>query len=580
MQENRNSRSREDFLRYRQLTTFFSLNIRYTKTMNIFKVKKFVNIFIESHSFESDPPRGLSHKAVSCYQWCWYAVVLAAYLLEKAGFPVFEKPTLQGVVELDGRIQAYKVGVRFPSIDNVSQDMYLEAIKTVNDAFNRYVISENLDEKREEIFAFLDQQMVSKFKQYPGGGTSTVQILKSAHSLAIPFRHIGGGVYRLGWGANSRLLDRSSTEADSALGGRLSHDKAVAANVIRSIGLPAPEHQVVTSLEDASKSYKVMNSTVVVKSVDGDRGEGVTVDIMSERKLHEAFITALENSKSRRVLVERQVSGMCHRVFIVNSKLLYAVKRMPISLKGDGHSSIRTLMEKKLNSELSKPIWDRSRIVAFAKADIDVLDTGVCLTTVPAIEEWIPLRKIESTEWGGIDEDATTTIHSENIDIAVRAAGAFGLYVAGVDIISPDISVPWYENQAVINEVNFSPLLGGGDISRHHIPRFLSEYLKDGGRIPIRVVIGGKSAWDTAVELQKKSGESGLSFHITDGNSTYKPDGSLQRYPFADIKKIIVSLINDYSVSGIIIVISSDDLSDDLVPLEIVDEIIDVSFNR
>jgi hypothetical protein len=47
---------------------------------------------------------------------------------------------------------------------------------------------------------------------------------------------------------------------------------------------------------------------------------------------------------------------------------------------------------------------------------------------------------------------------------ALEATSLLSLNVAGVDMISLDIRVPWHANDAVINEVNYSPLLGGAEI--------------------------------------------------------------------------------------------------------------------
>ena len=63
---------------------------------------------------------------------------------------------------------------------------------------------------------------------------------------------------------------------------------------------------------------------------------------------------------------------------------------------------------------------------------------------------------------GGIDEEVTDRVNPENLRIALEATKLFRLEVAGVDIISPDIAKPWYENNAIINEFNFAPLLGEG----------------------------------------------------------------------------------------------------------------------
>jgi cyanophycin synthetase len=60
--------------------------------------------------------------------------------------------------------------------------------------------------------------------------------------------------------------------------------------------------------------------------------------------------------------------------------------------------------------------------------------------------------------------NASLSLHPVNLAAALAAAEAFRLEVAGVDMISTDISVPWTENGAAINEVNGGPLLGGAAI--------------------------------------------------------------------------------------------------------------------
>ena len=92
-------------------------------------------------------------------------------------------------------------------------------------------------------------------------------------------------------------------------------------------------------------------------------------------------------------------------------------------------------------------------------------------------------------------------MHPDNVKAAVDASKLFGLHIAGVDIISPNIEQPWHANGAIINEVNFAPLLGGADISRSKIPNFLKKLIEDEGRIPYTYM------W-AALKLTKKQRKS------------------------------------------------------------------------
>ena len=48
-------------------------------------------------------------------------------------------------------------------------------------------------------------------------------------------------------------------------------------------------------------------------------------------------------------------------------------------------------------------------------------------------------------------------MHPDNVTACEMAAGVVGLDIAGIDVLTPDISVPFRENGAVIIEVNAGP---------------------------------------------------------------------------------------------------------------------------
>ncbi|HWK88693.1 MAG TPA: Mur ligase family protein, partial [Longimicrobium sp.] len=57
----------------------------------------------------------------------------------------------------------------------------------------------------------------------------------------------------------------------------------------------------------------------------------------------------------------------------------------------------------------------------------------------------------------GTSIDRTDEMHPDNVTACEMAAGVVGLDIAGIDVLSPDISVPFRENGAVIIEVNAAP---------------------------------------------------------------------------------------------------------------------------
>ena len=67
------------------------------------------------------------------------------------------------------------------------------------------------------------------------------------------------------------------------------------------------------------------------------------------------------------------------------------------------------------------------------------------------------LRATANLSTGGTAIDRTDEMHPDNITACEMAAGAIGLDIAGIDVLTPDISVPFRENGAVIIEVNAAP---------------------------------------------------------------------------------------------------------------------------
>src|SRR5258706_11992247 len=82
---------------------------------------------------------------------------------------------------------------------------------------------------------------------------------------------------------------------------------------------------------------------------------------------------------------------------------------------------------------------------------------GVTKATVLPVGEVLFLRSTGNLSTGGTAIDLTDVVHPDNRDMAVRAARAIGLDVAGIDFITPHISKSYRE-------------IGGGDLGGETAP--------------------------------------------------------------------------------------------------------------
>lgn len=472
-------------------------------------------------------PPALPGAAVPAAQWVQRVLHLARHVLLIARVPSFDRPRLLALSpgpDADGR---WSARVDLASADHLPTGLLAQVLQASADVALWCHAHPPAPDTAAALFERLQRQVLQPLTSQIPGGKSTLPLLQAAHALRIPWRHLGGGVYQLGWGARARYFDRSSVDGDSAAGIRLTQHKVLSARLLRDAGLPAPQHGVATQVEAAQAAASRLGWPVVVKPADRDRGEGVTVNVNDADALAAAFATARALARQGEVLIERQVAGVCHRLFLVQGHLLYAVKRLPMGLYGNGRDTVAQQVHDVLQREQTLPPWRRSGLQALDDLALGCLArAGLGPDSVPAAGHFVALRPIETTAWGGVDEDVTDQVHPDNLRIAATAARLVGLEIAGVDIMTTDIGRPWHETGAIINEVNYAPLLGGGEISRARIPALLRRLLPDQGRIPWYAG-QGETAWHQAVCCWQAWRDEGKRAYLTSGTHTFGPDGAV-----------------------------------------------------
>lgn len=484
---------------------------------------------------------------------------LTGALLRAAQVPAFDDGEVLEITTAAEPSPGWQTIVTLPEVANLDDRCYALALKGAVQLASwmarqpRTPSSTGLLHANIERLTALLQPMVST-------GKSTIPLLRTAWQRNIPFAHLGGGIYQLGWGSRAIRTDRSSTELDAALGSKLAQNKQWAASLVNAAGLPGPRHHLVRSRDEALAAAARLGWPVVVKPNDLDAGKGVTVAIDGPQALAVAFDQAHELSPRKQVLVEREVAGVCHRLFVARGRLLYAVKRLPKSVQGDGTSTVAELIARANRQEQARPPWLRTEPYPLDDdAREAIARAGFDEQSVPAAGALVPLRRIESTRWGGFDEDVTGRIHPDNLDIALRAARLFRLSVAGVDIITTDIGRPWHETGAIVNEVNFAPLLGGGAISRSHIPEFLARFVEGDGRIPVEAVIGDEPDLAAALARQRALNAAGLRCFVTSHERTFTDAGTPLHLPFEGLARRCEALLLDERVDALVLAVGTDE---------------------
>jgi D-alanine-D-alanine ligase-like ATP-grasp enzyme len=154
-------------------------------------------------------------------------------------------------------------------------------------------------------------------------------------------------------------------------------------------------------------------------------------------------------------IVQQPVKGKDYRVVVLDSKVISAYERIPLSVTGDGRSTINRLLQKKQEKFVNtgrdtKIKFDDPRIT------IKLKNQGLTLNSVIKKGVRIFLLDNANLSTGGDSIDVTEMIHPEFRRIAINLTKDMGLRLCGVDfMIDGDISQP--PNKYWILEINSAP---------------------------------------------------------------------------------------------------------------------------
>lgn len=331
--------------------------------------------------------------------------------------------------------------------------------------------------------------------------SNTPRLVKAAVEHGIAFQElVGTNIVQYGLGRKSALFDSTFTQRTPTVGARLARYKHEAAVMLRRHRLPVPDHLMVRDEQKAVNAARTLGYPVVVKPADQDGGVAVQADLQNEQELLKAF--ALAKRVSQNVLVERHFSGRDYRVTVFHDRCVWAIERQPAGVTGDGIATIAELVARaNINPNRGvRPHSPLQRLTIDDEAQDILAKDGFTANSVLKAGQFVRFRRAANVDRGGMPIAAFDTMHPDNARLAVRAARALKLDLAGVDLIIPDLSVSWKESGAAICEVNGQPGLCG--TTGHHLyPLVLKGVLNGNGHIPTVAILGGPQAEAISQEL-------------------------------------------------------------------------------
>jgi cyanophycin synthetase len=292
-------------------------------------------------------------------------------------------------------------------------------------------------------------------------GPSTETIVKEAEARKIPWLALSArATIQLGYGVYQQRIQATLTQKSNILAVELACDKEGTKQILKDAGVPVPQGTTIQYLDELEEAIAYVGGyPIVIKPLDGNHGRGITLNINNWEQAQSAYDDASAASKNRSVIVERFYQGKDHRVLVINGKVIAVAERVPAHVVGDGYLTINQLIEK-TNSDPNRGEGHDNVLtkIELDRTSRDLLDDqGYTLDTVLPKGQICYLRATANLSTGGIAVDRTDDIHPENVWLFSRVAQTIGLDIAGIDVVTSDITQPLRDVGGVIVEVNAAP---------------------------------------------------------------------------------------------------------------------------
>lgn len=372
-----------------------------------------------------------------------------------------------------------------------------------------------------------DIQKMREIRERVRLGPSTGSIVEEAVARDIPWIRLGtNSLVQLGYGVNQMRFQATITCKTSNIAVDIACNKEETKRMLDLASIPVASGSICVDEEDLQNTIKKIGYPIVIKPLDGNHGKGASINVTN----YEDAKAGLEYAKkySRRVIVEKFITGFDFRVLVIDNKLVAAAKREPAHIKGDGKQNIQQLIDE--TNRDPRRGYGHENVLTQIDVDRDTLDLlekkNYTLETIPQKDEVVYLKSTANLSTGGTSVDVTDMMHPENIFLCERISRVIGLDICGIDIMAENLTQPLKENGGCILEVNAAPGFRMHLAPSEGLPRNVAAPVIDmlyppgkPSRIPIIAITGtnGKTTTTRLIAHIVKNNGYRVGFTTSDG---------------------------------------------------------------
>ena len=353
---------------------------------------------------------------------------------------------LQEVIFLEGRGQRFYIGFLY---DN-EESGRMTAIQT--EQLTEALLDGNNFDKHTALQSIHSEWELNKL------GPSSYSLVAEAKRRDIPVVPLDDYAYmQLGYGCHQKRIEATIANTTGCIAVDKAGNKHETKRLLADACVPVPAGKIIADVAQIATAIRSIGFPLVVKPLDGNQGKGATININTEDEAIQAFHRARIISK--KVVIEKYISGFDFRALVVGYKFVAAAKRTPAAVTGDGQRTIQQLVDE-VNKDPRRG-EGHANVLTAIKLDACVVailaKKGYTTDSIPSDGEVVYLKETANLSTGGTAEDVTDRIHPHNRSLFERIARNMGLDICGIDIMATDLETPIVENGGAVIEVNAAP---------------------------------------------------------------------------------------------------------------------------
>lgn len=382
-----------------------------------------------------------------------------------------------------------------------------------------------------------DLQTMREIREQVRLGPSTGSIVDEAVARDIPWIRLGtNSLVQLGYGVNQMRFQATMTCKTSSIAVDIAGNKEETKRMLHNASIPVAHGGICIEEEELKSIINRIGYPIVIKPLDANHGKGVSINVNN----YEDALAGLLHAKnySRKIIVEKFISGYDFRVLVIDNKVVAAAQRVPANIKGDGEHNIQQLID--IENQDPRRGYGHENVLTEITVDRDTMSLlerkNYGLETVPAKNEIVFLKSTANLSTGGTSIDVTDMMHPENIFLSERISRVIGLDVCGIDIMAPNLTQPLKESGGVILEVNAAPGFRMHLAPSEGLPRNVAAPVIDmlypvgkPSRIPIIAVTGTNGKTTTTRLLAHMVKNQGYKVGFTTSDGIYVQNHCLEK---------------------------------------------------